>query len=133
MDFEIFEEYWEDEELSDHGLTIHLGHGGQPCSLPQRTKILTILHTNGFHHVSIRFCGCSANADERLEYRQLLSVMLFPASMDSPSTVFTFALLDSLDTLSERGKTSIYDYYETLRILTDSCGFKVFGVSSLYD
>ena len=85
--------------------------------------------TNGFHNVQVRFCGCSTITQERFEYQQLLTAMLFPATTDAPCTAFTFSFMDSLAALTSRGKTSPYDYHEALRSLTDNCHLNGFTVS----
>jgi hypothetical protein len=92
---------------------------------------MTIVDTNGFHHSSVSFCTCSAEKEGHLEYRQLLTAQLFPATIDSPATAFTFSLLDMLTVLCERGKGSVFDFHETLRLLTDSCELDGFTVSSI--
>jgi hypothetical protein len=117
------------DSLHQHGVSFHLGHGGCPCKSPTTTKLMTIADTNGFHHVSTQFCGCSVVVEERLEFRQLLAAGLFPATTESPCTAFTFIVLDSLAALTSRGKTSTYDYHEALRVLTDNCGLNGFTVS----
>jgi hypothetical protein len=111
---------------------MQLGHGGFSCDSPGRRILMTILHTNAFHHVNIQFCACSTNVELRLERNQLLAVKLFPASFESPKTAFTFDLLKLITTLSARGKVSAYDYYQVLRCLTDSCELLGWPVSRSY-
>ena len=92
---------------------------------------MTILHVNGVHRVRVKFCGCSTVVQDRLEYNQLLDAHLFPSSFKNPRTAFTFATLDCLSILSTRGNVSAYDYYHSLRCLTDICELQ--GFPTRYD
>lgn len=103
---------------------MYLGHSGVACPDPARTDKLTLVHTNAIHYVRVQFCGCSTVADDRYECNQLLDARLFPTSFSRPQTAFSFCLLDSLSSLSMRGKTSAHDYYITIRALTDVCGLR---------
>ena len=105
-----------------------LGHNGAPCPDPLLTRSVVVVHTNSFHRVEIQFCGCATKVEERLEYRQLLAVRLFPATTEAPATAFTFTMMDSLAALTSRGKASPYDYHEALRTLTDNCNLNGFTV-----
>jgi len=107
-----------------------MGHGGLPCIEPS-TETITILHTNAIHRVRVMFCGCGTDVEQRHHYNQLLDAQLFPASFTTPKTVFTFTLLDTLCTLTMRGKVSVYDYYQSLRCLSDNCELR--GLASRYD
>lgn len=66
-----------------------------------------------------------------MECYQLLDARLFPATFSRPQTAFSFDLLDCLSSLSMRGKVSAYDYYITLRCLTDTCELR--GIPKRYD
>lgn len=74
----------------------------------------------------MQFCGCSTDAEDLRDYNQLLDARLFPATFSHPQTAFTFLLLDTLDVLTMRGKLSVYDYYHSLRSLTDACELQSF-------
>lgn len=60
--------------------------------------------------------------EDLLETNQLLRAMLFPASWQTPKTAFTFEVLESLESLSSYGRLSAYDYYHSLRRLSDAQG-----------
>jgi hypothetical protein len=81
------------------------------------------------YRAHVMFCGCNTDAKELLEYNQLISAKLFPATFDSPKTAFTFSLLDLLTALSGRGKTSSYDFHHAIRSLTDACDLSLWPVS----
>jgi hypothetical protein len=55
-------------------------------------------------------------------YAQLLRARWFPATIDRPSTVFTFNLLDFFHTLQDRNKCNPYDFYNTIIQQTDAAG-----------
>lgn len=114
--------HWCRFELSDDcRYKVHVGHNGTACLSPARVDLLTILHVNSIHHVRVQFCGCSTVVEDRHDYNQLLDAQLFPASFQHPMTAFTFQLLETLNALTMRGKLTVYDYYQTLRSLTDNC------------
>lgn len=82
---------------------------------------MTILHTNGFHRVDTVFCGCGGrqgcDAEPRL---QLLRQRLYPASPEIPASAFTMTCLDTLLQLSSQSKVSTYDFYQSMRQVTDN-------------
>lgn len=51
---------------------------------------------------------------------QLLRYRLFPATTTDPQTGSTFALLESARVLSVQSKLSLYDFYQSIEILTDA-------------
>ena len=118
--------------LGDLNSTMYLGHDGAPCLLPGRRDVLTVLHTNGFHKINVVFCGCSPDKSALLCRNQLLRSRLFPASPDTPKTVFTFDVLDLFCHLSTQGKLTTYDYYLSLLHLTDNTGVKGWHVSTFF-
>jgi hypothetical protein len=69
----------------------------------------------------VQFCDCNGDEEEQKEYYQLLDAELFPASFVIPQTVFTFEVLDMLLVLSNIGRTSTYDFHQSLRSLSDNC------------
>lgn len=90
---------------------------------------MTVLHTNGFHKIDVQFCACSRNVEDHLERNQLLRARLFPASVETPKTAFTFATLDMLVQHSTQGKLSVYDYYHAMRQITDNYDLASWSVS----
>lgn len=102
------------------GYRHRLGHGGNCCpnrddSSPIRN--IVIVHTNGFHHVTVEFCICDKSA---MPVYQLIDAELFPATLDDPSTAFTFELLDTFQKLSLRSKINAYDYHRSLQEMTNA-------------
>ena len=55
-------------------------------------------------------------------HTQLLRARWFPATIDRPSTVFTFGLLDFFHKLQNRNKCNPYDFYHTIIQQTDATG-----------
>ena len=55
---------------------------------------------------------------------QLMRVRWFPATWELPGTAFTFRLLDFLQKLQTKSKTSLYDAHATFTSLRDSAGLK---------
>jgi hypothetical protein len=108
---------------------VYLGHEGRPCRLPARCELMTIMHSNGFHNISVTFCGCASDIRSAEYQNQLLRVQLFPASTDSPKTAFTFAALDLLHHLLTQGKISTYNFYNAMRNVTDAADLEGWPVS----
>jgi hypothetical protein len=77
------------------------------------------MHSNGFHKLAVVFCGCANDLGSLSYQNQLLRICLFPATTDNPKTAFTFSSLDLLAQLSTQGKISTYNFYISLRNLTD--------------
>jgi hypothetical protein len=51
---------------------------------------------------------------------QLIGARLFPSTLDSPATVFTFRVLKEFHSLSLSSKASAYDYYDVLKKHTNA-------------
>lgn len=109
-------------DLSSIGHVWHLGHHGAPCPELSRLRApepreMTVTHTNGIHVCKIMMCRCPSYPPL---VRQLLRCQLFPATLEHPQSVFTFAVMtDShLDTLTS--KKSAYDYMQKLRRQTNN-------------
>lgn len=79
-----------------------------------------VLHTNGFHPVSLRYCGCCDNTGDNIE--QALCSELYPATLNAPTTFCTFRVLEQFHTLTLQSKINAYDYYMSLKVITDSMG-----------
>ncbi|TFK59371.1 hypothetical protein BDN72DRAFT_945939, partial [Pluteus cervinus] len=103
-------------------LKVQLGHPiGEKCgnpSDPSKTDFI-ILDVNGIQPVSIAFCECGKGPGRHI---QLLHAQLFPATSKSPQTAATFRLLHTFQLQSFLSKVSPYEYYSTLRRLTDNTG-----------
>lgn len=106
--------------LKEMGLTVQLNHTGMYCGNPTpcHSKI-SVLHTNGFHDVSIQYCGCSRAIPIHL---QLLRRGLYPSSQLTPKTCATFESLRHLHLFALTTKASTYDFYRALDRLTDNTG-----------
>ena len=80
-------------------------------------KILLIVHSSGMHHIGVRYCFCDAGV--RSLDSQLLLHGLYPASMDNPSTAFTFDCLDDFHLDNLEAKTVANTYMKKIRHLTN--------------
>lgn len=122
------ERFWAKTSLYDLGIVVYLGHGGNPCASPAKQEVITVMHSNGFHKLIAVFCGCFTDAESLSFQNQLLRSRLFPATTDNPKTAFTFSSLDLLAHLSTQGKMSAYNFYISMRNVTDPldiCGWPV--------
>ena len=80
--------------------------------------IVTIVHTNGIHHLPVTLCQCPGREDKVLH--DYLDLGLFPASFQSVQSAFTFAVLDDNMLAYLECHTTSYQYYQKLR-LDQSC------------
>lgn len=113
-------DFFERMSLADLGLVIQLGHNESPCPSPQNAGLgFTVLHTNGFHHINLQFCGCSFAEHPRL---QLLRKSWYPATIVAPHTCATFTLLRRFHILSLQSKVSAAHFYASLERETDNGG-----------
>ena len=62
---------------------------------------------------------------------QLIRARLFPATTENPRTVFAFSMLDLLCQLSTQGKMSVYNFYMSMKNLTDNLDIESWPVSSI--
>jgi hypothetical protein len=85
------------------------------CDRPSEVQSISVMHTNGWHCINVRFCNCTPNEPI---YVQLLRARLFPATYDRPSTVFSFDVLDLFEELTLQSKTSMYDFFQTICSVT---------------
>ncbi|KAI0069871.1 hypothetical protein K474DRAFT_1568226, partial [Panus rudis PR-1116 ss-1] len=116
--------YYEKTSLKVLGLRIFLGHNGDACPHPaRRSQKFVVGDMTGFHELDVEFCGC-INSDGIVVnmWAQLLRVGWFPASMERPTTAFTFNLLNHFQQLTHQAKTNIYDFQRTLSRVTDNSG-----------
>jgi hypothetical protein len=110
---------------------VQLGHNGGACPIPVTFETpLIVYHTNGAHFVKVSFCQCGGPAGGYLYPNQLLRSSWFPASLTRPKTVFTFAVLKHFHHLTLQGKTTAYDFYNSLVHETDNTGTKPPPVST---
>lgn len=109
--------YFDTHTLHELGLVIYVGHKGEPCKASFKPKELVVVHTNGIHHSLVQFCNCS---EFRETFQQLLLLRLFPATLKSPATIFTFQLLENFHQLARSSKITTYDYFDALQKLTNA-------------
>ncbi|KIM71111.1 hypothetical protein PILCRDRAFT_17369 [Piloderma croceum F 1598] len=118
--------FWQSVPLIDLGLRVQLGHNSGPCAAPRTFEMpLTVYHTNGAHLVNVSYCECNEPAGGYLFANQLLRSLWFPASLTHPRTAFTFAVLKQFHHLTLQGKTTAYDFYNSLVHATDNTGLKL--------
>ncbi|KAJ7018777.1 hypothetical protein C8F04DRAFT_976706 [Mycena alexandri] len=130
-------------DLDTLGLTLFLGHGGDPCPLllvvhtvplddPEtdgwedeiRTGFIgdrmQFVDTTGIFSRRIRWCRC---ADEHGNVvhpdLQLLDACIYPATSDRPTTAFTFNVLDEFMVDALECKTAAFTFVAKLRRLTN--------------
>lgn len=97
---------------------VQLGHHGHMCPTLDELKPVkfTVTHSNGVHGTRLSFCNCGRGS--RVE--QLMRARLFPASIAEPETAFTFTVMREYDIHSLQGKIPAYDYFLSLRRLSDN-------------
>ncbi|KAK7016446.1 hypothetical protein VNI00_018883 [Paramarasmius palmivorus] len=113
-------EQFQKTSLKAIGHTVQLNHMGRDCIKPVSCHSkLRILHTNGIHHISLLFCGCSKKIPQ---YQQLLRRGLYPATVTEGRimTWATFTLLRTIHMQSFTTKASTHDFYRALEKLTDN-------------
>ncbi|KAJ7148360.1 hypothetical protein C8R46DRAFT_536689 [Mycena filopes] len=107
--------------LFDVGHNLHLGHDGAVCPTRRRGELAAgrktvLVDVNGIHLARIYFCRCGIITTG--EDIQLLQARLFPATLQRPSTVFTFEVLDNFYAHHLASKMTAGGYYRGLRKLT---------------
>jgi hypothetical protein len=75
---------------------------------------LMVFDLAGVFCLVVRYCGCGNMGPGVPNHIQLLRARWFPATIDRPSTVFTFGLLDFFHQLQNRNKCNSYDFYRTI-------------------
>ena len=79
-------------------------------------KVVTIVHTNGIHHLPIRPCLCPNSPAEDI---QMLRMRLYPSTYKNIKTLFTYALLDDYLLENLECQTSGLHYFQKLRRMTN--------------
>ncbi|KAG0698889.1 hypothetical protein DFH29DRAFT_1016887 [Suillus ampliporus] len=108
--------------LKTMGLCIQLGHPtGQRCLTPRRAfnDDFVIVDSHGIHEVSLDFCDC---ATAESHFQQLLRISWFPSTTLDPKTAATFRVLEQYHLLSFESKVSAYEFYHSLRQMSDNTG-----------
>ncbi|GJF00979.1 hypothetical protein PsYK624_172830, partial [Phanerochaete sordida] len=116
--------FFEKTTLQALGLSVQLGHAhGEPCLSPiPGPRASLVIHTNGFHPVTLLFCGCSNIATAGDRTQQLLRAELFGATLTDPTTFCTFRVLEAFHGITLQSKITAYDYYMSLQAQTDVTG-----------
>lgn len=112
--------YFERSTQASLGRIVYFGHNGSRCPhLHKDAKplMLDVVDLNGVHSCKVLYCDCPSSEKK---WEQLLQVELFPGTMRSPSTAFTFAVLKHFDTLSSISKAAAMDFVTTLRRATNN-------------
>lgn len=88
-----------------------------PGSTLNGHKVVTIVHTNGVHHLPIVRCGCPGREGAVVE--DLLRLKLCPTSFSAIRTVFTTDVLEDNRLCNLECHTTSLQYYQKLRRLTN--------------
>ena len=108
------------DSLSNLRLVISLGHQSRRCPNaiwgPEPGRLMTIIHTNGIHSVRVVCCRC--NTPLIPDVIQLAQAGFFPATIQSPRTVFTFQILKDFELHSLAAKKSAQRQFAELQRLT---------------
>ncbi|KAF9442003.1 hypothetical protein P691DRAFT_682427 [Macrolepiota fuliginosa MF-IS2] len=77
------------------GHIVYLGHAGEQCpSNSNSPNHFVIVHTNGIHHWHVLYYTCEPFIQKQDKALQLMGHELFPATIDTPQTIFTFHVLN---------------------------------------
>ena len=121
--FHLFEKwngfYFSKIQQSSLGQSIRLRHGGKECPCKPRAESMTnmiVVDINGLHKSSVEFCFCYTSNPH---WQQLVSVSLFPGSVDRPETLFTIRFLKLAHLLSTIGHISAMELTTVMRRLTN--------------
>ncbi|THU86479.1 hypothetical protein K435DRAFT_683541, partial [Dendrothele bispora CBS 962.96] len=111
--------YFRATSLQDLGLITQLGHGPAEgsCFFSHKARDITVIHTNGIHGVTVRFCDCGRLSEHRTQF---LRIQWYPATPVDPQTAITFACLRLFQYLNCLGKLPAYDFYLGLELMTKS-------------
>lgn len=114
--------YFQRTTLQKLGLVVQIGHKRyEQCPHPYPApRSFLVLHTNGFHPITLQFCQCNDAHRAGSRYEQLLRAELFPSTTTDPSTCCSFRMLEQFHFLTLQSKITAYDYYTTLAKLTDN-------------
>lgn len=114
--------YFEHGSLKSLGLRLQLGHVlGEQCTNPKPVPAddFVVVDINGVQEVGLVYCGCEQASSFP---RQLLRARLFPATAVAPKTASTFAALEFFHLLTFESKSSVFEFWNTLKRRTDNTG-----------
>jgi hypothetical protein len=121
--------YWDESvgcflntSLASLGLVLNIGHEDERCghALLGDLRSVTVVHTNGIHEVQVRFSMCTHSHSPDL---QLFAFRLFPSTVNSPQTAFSFEVLQQFHFYHLEGKGSVYTFMNAIERLTDDSGY----------
>ncbi|KAL0574400.1 hypothetical protein V5O48_007558 [Marasmius crinis-equi] len=125
--------------LRDLGMSIQLCHpAGHKCKFPRAAKTgFVVVDIDYIQTVDVFYCGCQDPAVVGRPWQQLFRSQLFPATVITPHTAFTFRSIKLLHSLTLHGKLTTYDFYRSIETATDTAGINGAptrgGVGSLLD
>ncbi|EKM51328.1 uncharacterized protein PHACADRAFT_103109, partial [Phanerochaete carnosa HHB-10118-sp] len=88
--------------LKDLGLVFQVGHPPDVACINPRLgpRDFVVVHTNGIHSISIRYCKCNHFHEAGDTIQQLLRYELYPATLSDPTTCFTYCVLEHFSMLT---------------------------------
>jgi hypothetical protein len=118
--------------LQELGVRIQFGHpDGTPCSVRNASNnAFTVVDVTGVHRVAVDFCLCENSSATGDYAQQILKQEWFPATHLYPRTAFTFRLMELFHLLSLQGKMSMYDFYLSIKRVTDNVGLDMPNVGA---
>ncbi|KAJ7690749.1 hypothetical protein B0H17DRAFT_1159968 [Mycena rosella] len=117
-------EFWDDITIDELDVVYQVGHGGHRCRKPlEPARTMVVVHTNGIHTISFRYCGCD-RSDHASNIQQLLRNSWYPASTIDPATCATFEVLELYRLLNVVGNINVHDFVRTLERQTNSTKVK---------
>ena len=78
---------------------------------------LMIFDLCGVHRLVIWYYNCADRVPKRT---QLMHARLFPATIERPSTAFSFNMLDFFHKLQNQNKCNLYNFYHTITQRADA-------------
>jgi hypothetical protein len=103
--------FFERLDISHLGHIITLGHRGDPCRNSTPIRFI-VTDRNGIHDTRLAFCRCISVPND---VDQLMRARIFPGSIKSPSSGFTFDVLKDFHLQTLESKKSAYDFIAGLR------------------
>lgn len=110
-------QFWQRITLPQMGYVFNLGHGGRKCmNASSDPKDMVIIHEHGLMDLPVLFCQCGS---ARAPAAQLIASGLWPATWERPGTATTLNALEAYHNLSHVAQTSMYDFINHLKDMTD--------------
>ncbi|KAF7301155.1 CxC2 domain-containing protein [Mycena indigotica] len=97
------------EGVNGLGELHQLGHDGDVCPFPGARRAMVVIDMNGIYNVDVQYCDCNnTNGTDTVE--QLLRNCWYPATVVSPATCATFAVLEHFRLLRALGNVTTHDF-----------------------